>query len=365
MPLRDLDAAWRLLRPLYAAYEEESGEAEQCGGDDSGPEENAPHEVPGPLNIKPELLDSTHVTFDADAVLVVDGKVVSRSSFPSGTGGRIAMDAGQSGTVHLDVKLHGVLDLSETKLEEVLGIGGFFDLIRDQLEKIGGSGIQTFDQSFRVSWDVTTDESGSATFGNARPSIGSHEGMTTMRLDSVNPDSQSGSPAAVQVSPKVVGVSVAVGGSAGVSGEVSTAPAYIQETFRLQLEVCAPKKGPKKVHRAHHVAFERVKQTVVSGSEESQLIRWYEGLSEAGRRRIEAGDECVTISGFASTTGSEQVNLALSTERAKNVERILASFAGSGVWFTTRGRGQYRADTSDGVEEDSERRVEVSVADGR
>src|SRR5262249_43063767 len=54
-----------------------------------------------------ETCDDSHITFTPHAALYVDGRVRSESRFPSGRSGVVEFDAGQSGTLKLDMKIEG------------------------------------------------------------------------------------------------------------------------------------------------------------------------------------------------------------------------------------------------------------------
>jgi outer membrane protein OmpA-like peptidoglycan-associated protein len=306
----------------------------QCGGDDVGPNEDNPVQV-APPQPGGSAFDDSNVTFNARGAMTINGRTTSESNFPGGTSGTVSIDAGQSGQVRIDVHIEG--------LEDNMAVNS------------------AFTQDIGVTWDISADAQGNLTISSESPDVGGQTGASWMRLDSVNPSSGR---AHVQVSPKIVGSSQTGGIDVGVGMENSAAPPFIQKTFRLNITVCnipEPAPAPTRSPTSHRVYFEQPRQAEVSNAEERNLINWYQALSETTRQRVEAGEEEVTVAGFASTTGGEQMNRELSQSRADAVVAILRSYAGSNLRVSTRARGEFLAQTADNVEDDAERRAEISV----
>jgi hypothetical protein len=269
--------------------------------------------------------------------LIVGGRTVSESNFPGGQSGTVAIDAGQSGQVRIAVTVDAFQDNMA---------------INEELH-----------QEFSVTWDISADAQGRLTISSPAPDVGAQSGGTWIRLDSINPDSGA---AHVQVSPKVVGPSTSGGIDVGVGMETSAASSFVQKTFRLSINVCnipEPEPEPTRTPRTYLVHFERPRQADVSSAEEGKLIAWYNSLSEATRQSVEAGEGRVDVTGYASTTGGEQMNRELSEARATNVVAILRSYASSRLNANSRGRGEYLAATADNVEDDAERRAEVTIVE--
>lgn len=308
-----------------------------CGGDDTGDNTDHPVTVDAPYGTGGSAFDDSNVTFNASGELIIGGRVVSQSNFPGGRSGTVAMDAGQSGQVRIHVAVEA--------FQDAIAIN------------------ETMRQEFSVTWDISTDQQGGVTITSPAPDIGAQSGGTWMRLDSINPDSGR---THVQVSPKVIGPSASGGISVGVGVENAAAASAVQKTFRLSINVCnipEPAPEPVRTPRTHRVSFERPRQADVSAAEERKLIAWYSGLSAAARASVESGDARVDVTGYASTTGGEQMNRELSAARAANVVAILRSYASSRLNANSRGRGEYQAATGDNVEDDAERRAEISIVD--
>lgn len=304
----------------------------QCGGDDKGANKDSPVKTDAPL--KTSKSDKSKVTFNAKGALLVGGKQVSQSNFPGGKSGTVAIDPDVTGKVMIAVKVKVHQD----------------NAVIDE----------DFEQDFGVSWDVRSDAAGKLTIGPPAKSVGSHKGdKTWMRLESVNPAAGASH---VQVSPKIVSGSVSGGISLGVGITKSAAAAFLQETFRLDIKSCnvpAPASPKKYTHKVH---FEKPRQKKISPAEEKNLIGWYKALPEAVKTAVEQGKAKVQVAGYASTTGGPQMNMDLSKNRAIAVESVLRSYGGTDIQFNRKGRGEYDAATADGVEDDRERRVEVSVS---
>jgi outer membrane protein OmpA-like peptidoglycan-associated protein len=143
---------------------------------------------------------------------------------------------------------------------------------------------------------------------------------------------------------------------------------FIQKPFRLNIEVTDIQEpqgevtvGPISVLRTHEVLFERPGQGKVSSTQEGQLIRWYNSLSEAAKEQIQSGAEPMSLEGHASTTGNPARNRELSNQRMEEARRILGQYAGSQAIFHSRSVGEYQSSTDDNVESAEERKVVISV----
>ena len=91
-----------------------------------------------------------------------------------------------------------------------------------------------------------------------------------------------------------------------------------------------------------------------------QLFTWWQGLHPSVRKSVERGETPITVSGHASTTGSQKFNLELSQKRANRVKNILQSFFGSDSHPNVFAFGKLLAKQPGEVAE--ERRADVKIA---
>jgi peptidoglycan hydrolase-like protein with peptidoglycan-binding domain len=300
-----------------------------------------------PVDVKAPGFWTRRLSFNASGKLIVNGSTVSESNFPQGNSGKVELSAGQSGQVQIAVTIQ------ETERLPVPIVG-----------KVLQGGL--YRQEFSVTWDVSADALGKLTVEEGdSPSVRGPSGGGDIRLESVNP---SKGRAHVQVSPKVVGSSAESGVTILIVGETRADPAgFIQESFRLNIKVVGapkPKLEPTRIKKTHVVKFERVGQKEVSANEEKELLKWYDTeLSEAARKSVEAGENLVDVTGFASTTDAPKKNREIAEARASNVVDILKSYASSRINANFRGKGENKAKTADNVEDPEERRVEVTIED--
>ncbi len=284
------------------------------------------------------------VTFRPRGEMWVEGVKTSEAAFSgSAKTDTVQIAAGKSGKVQLHTGVHA--------FEDNL-------LIND-----------SWDQNFYVEWYVSTASDGTLTIDSSpSPQVSPANSSNNQgALQSVNPNQGANH---VQVSPIVA----SGGGSGGISLGVGLTGNYpgkfIKPTFKLNIEVTGIQEpevdvsfGPIKMQENHNVFFARPGQDDVSGNEESSLVRWYEGLTDVTKEKIQNGSEPISLVGYASTTGDSSRNRELSDRRTQNVRTILSQFAGNRALINTRSIGEYQAETEDEVESQGERKVAVSVWD--
>jgi hypothetical protein len=299
-----------------------------------------PTVVPAPF-IGGSPFNDSSVTFRPRGGLRVSGTETSSSDFPSGAEGTIQIKAGTKG----NVQLHMNVEVFEDNL--------FIN--------------QDWSQSSDASWNVSAAPNGTLTIDSSpMTTVNPRNGSTSQSaLQALNPSQGSDF---VMVSPVIQGSSATGGISVGVGLETNYPGSFIQKPFRLNIEVTDIQKpqgevtvGPISVLRTHEVLFERPGQGRVSSTQEGQLIRWYNSLTEVAKEQIQTGAEPMSLEGHASTTGDPARNRELSNQRTEEVRRILGQYAGSKAIFQSRSVGEYQSGTGDNVESAEERKVVISV----
>ncbi|MCZ7545578.1 MAG: DUF4157 domain-containing protein [Anaerolineae bacterium] len=148
-------------------------------------------------------------------------------------------------------------------------------------------------------------------------------------------------------------------GAAGYEVGQSMGGQTYTRDFRVNIVVPRPEVPPPTTYLTA-VHFDPGDDTIEEGGER-HIVDWYNGLPGEARQLIETGSLPVTIEGHASTTQPGPANRELSRRRADRVEQILRDYAGSDAHLRKFARGEYQAWTGDEVEDDTERRVDLSV----
>ena len=301
--------------------------------------------------------DSSSVTFRPRAELWGKAGLRAAPAFSSGKSDTLMIDAGESGQLTLFVAIHAFED------------NVFIN--------------EEFDQEISVSWDISADQSGKLSIGRPAPTIGAQRGDAWLRLDSVNPD-QDETKKFVQVSPIMVGG--AESGTIIVKGTESPPP-KVQQTFKLNIKVIVPEApkapDPKGTVEIGNVVTAIGKHSYEYGPfvvgkavpEKGKVRDWVNELlfevlpgdtQQQMRNGALPGGEKIEIWGYASNTGSKDLNDELSLKR---INAVMKEFEFYGVpkkvFITQIPRGERDVPEGKEKEDPSWRKVVVKIHHAR
>jgi hypothetical protein len=301
--------------------------------------------------------DDSSITFKPRAEWWVNGQLRGAQAFSSGKSDTLKIDAGESGQLTLFVAIHAFED-------------NFFD-------------NEEFDQDISVRWDVSADKSGKLTIGRPAPTIEAQSGDAWLRLDSVNPD-QDETKSFVQVSPILVGGSET--GNIIVKGRES-APAKVQQTFRLEIKVIMPEvpktPDPKGTVEIGNVVTAIGKHSYDYGPfvvgkavpEKGKVRDWvnellFEVIDEETQHQVRngvlPGGEKIELWGYASNTGSKELNDKLAANRINAVMKEFEFFGvPKKVFITQIPRGERDVPEGKEKEDANWRKVVVKIHHAR
>jgi len=95
--------------------------------------------------------------------------------------------------------------------------------------------------------------------------------------------------------------------------------------------------------------------------DERKLSNWILTLSPDIRRSIDRGQSPIKVDGYSSTTAGLGFNRDLSRRRATRVATLLRDLLGPGGRIEQRAMGEITARTPDRMENERERRVEITI----
>jgi hypothetical protein len=105
------------------------------------------------------------------------------------------------------------------------------------------------------------------------------------------------------------------------------------EEPQMEMEI-----GPVEVFmkREHNVQFRRDTDVALSGAEREKLLQWYFTLSRKTRRRLREGAQKIRLEGFASNTGPAARNAEYyAPARMKAIRTVLNRFIEQKAWIET------------------------------
>jgi hypothetical protein len=106
-----------------------------------------------------------------------------------------------------------------------------------------------------------------------------------------------------------------------------------REEPQMEMEI-----GPVEVFmkREHNVQFRRDTDVALSGAEREKLLQWYFSLSRKTRRRLREGAQKIRLEGFASNTGPAARNAEYyAPARMKAIRTVLNRFIEQKAWIET------------------------------
>lgn len=159
-------------------------------------------------------------------------------------------------------------------------------------------------------------------------------------------------------------INISPGGLGGskAEGRTLTSPqgGVASRAYSIKLKV-EPPDAPTILQSVEEVKFAPASSKIAEGGERN-IVSFYKGLPAHVQKSIEAGTLEVRLEGHASTTQPGPANRVLSRERAQKVQEILRDIAGSNAKFVLYALGEYFAGTPDQVEDELERRVDISLS---